>query len=179
MSDDPIITLVQGLTYSAEFVPQSKSRNAGGAPCLNWRVKLEKNGRVLLTDYMQGCAHLPHYEHRFARIAVYDDAVKLACEAGTSLLVGGKRNAYDACQEDKLMVRAKPIPPPALADVLYSLVSDSDVLDYATFEDWAVAFGYETDSRAAEKTYRACLEIALTLRQLIDIDAARRVFQGY
>lgn len=169
-----------GLVYTATFVPQSQSRNAGNKePCLNWCVRLEKNGRVLVTDYMEGCAHVPHYVNKFANIVVYADAVRKACEAGASLLVADKRNAYDACQADKLMRHAKPIPAPALDGVLYCLVSDADVLEHATFEDWAEAYGYDTDSREAERTYRACIETALVLRQLIDLDAARIAFQDY
>lgn len=171
-----------GIAYRAEFVPQSKSRNADKPePCLNWRVMLEKNGHVLVTDYMQGCAHVLNYEGRFPRSAVYADAVKRACETGKSRLRKGKRNAYDACAADLTLgsMLDKPQPLPTLADVLYCLVSDSDAMEHATFEEWAGAFGYDPDSRAAEKIYRACLETALTLRHIVDLDAAREAFQDY
>jgi hypothetical protein len=170
-----------GIEYAAEFVPQSKSRNAGEkAPSLNWRVTLRKNGRTLTTDYMQGCAHIPHYEQRFANLVIYDAAVRKACETGLSVLRAGQKNGYDACGGDNFWgARAKPIPPPAFVDVLASLVLDSDVIDYPRFDDWAETYGYETDSRTAEKTYRACLEIALQVRQMLDLDAAREAFQDY
>lgn len=48
---------------------------------------------------------------------------------------------------------------PKLEDVLYSLTSDA-IEFFApkppTFEEWADAIGYATDSRKAEKVYRAC-----------------------
>jgi hypothetical protein len=53
---------------------------------------------------------------------------------------------------------------PDPADVIHSLVMDSSVLDAGGFEGWAGDFGYDTDSRSAEATYRACLEIALKMR---------------
>ena len=68
---------------------------------------------------------------------------------------------------------------PELTDALYCLVMDSDAIDYPTFEDWASNFGYDEDSREAEKAYKACLETALKLRQLVDIDKAREAFQDY
>jgi hypothetical protein len=62
-------------------------------------------------------------------------------------------------------------PTPDATDVLSSLCTDASVLDSSGFEDWASEFGYDTDSRQAESTYRACLEIALKLRAAIG-DAA-------
>ena len=49
--------------------------------------------------------------------------------------------------------------PPTLEDVLDSLLSSTrDVAD-RTFEDWCADFGYDTDSRAAEKTFNACRDL--------------------
>lgn len=73
-------------------------------------------------------------------------------------------------------------PPPSLLDVLYCLLSDSDVLNYPTFESWAENFGYETDSRKAETTYRQCLEIALQLKAMIGCQAMEeleKLYQDY
>ena len=53
---------------------------------------------------------------------------------------------------------------PNPVDVLYSLTMDSEVLDSGGFEYWAADFGYDTDSRAAETVYSACLELALQMR---------------
>ena len=71
---------------------------------------------------------------------------------------------------------------PDTADVIYSLVMDSDVLNHGSFEDWAGYAGYDTDSRAAEKIYKACLEIALKMSTMIgDIGMAklRDACEGY
>lgn len=167
------------LEYSAAFIPQSQSRNAGEKdPTLNWRVVIAKGSAQIATDYMQGVGHLPNYSHQFARLAVYDDAVRDACETGVSPLIPHK-NGYDACQAGLTFPRRTPVPPPALVDVLYCLVADAGALDYATFEDWASEYGYDTDSRKAEAAYRACLDIALQLRHILDLDAAREAFEDY
>jgi hypothetical protein len=169
-----------GIEYRAEFVPQSRSRNAKEkSPSLNWRVTLTKNGHSIETDYMQGCAHIPHYSHQFSRLAVYDDAVRRACECGKSELRPGQKNGYDAAGAGSVFARTKPIPAPTLVEVLYSLVMDSDAIDYPRFEEWADNIGYDRDSRSAEKIYRACLEIGLALRGMIDLDKAREAFQDY
>jgi len=54
-----------------------------------------------------------------------------------------------------------PDTPPTALEVLECLVSDAAGYRDATgFEDWAENYGYDTDSRAAEKTYKACKRIA-------------------
>ena len=58
----------------------------------------------------------------------------------------------------------------------------SDVLNAGTFEEWAGDFGYDLDSRNAEKIYRACLDNALKLRAMLGNDALdklRELFQDY
>jgi hypothetical protein len=45
---------------------------------------------------------------------------------------------------------------PTAADVLNSLALDSSTADQS-FEGWCNEYGYDTDSRSAEKTYRVCV----------------------
>jgi hypothetical protein len=61
------------------------------------------------------------------------------------------------------------IPPtPDVASVLDSLRSDAQSTDNARdFEDWASDLGYDTDSRKAETTWRACVECARKLRFML------------
>jgi hypothetical protein len=159
------------LTMTAAFVPYSQSRNAkpgkDGKPwlSLNWRITLSREGRPFLeTDYAAGSGHAPASKASASKLraAPYSETVarqkliEAECERGrpmTWLFAG----------------RDEPAPNgaailPDLADVLYSLSSGADVLNSASFEDWAGEFGYDVDSRSAEATYRACLEIALKLR---------------
>ena len=152
-----------GLNYSAEFVPFSKSRNAKKATkpsdySLNWRVTLSKNGRSLTTDYMQGIGHIPGHKQNTRYTTNAWGALKHTCETGK---YGGRESSIAQ------YLGEKPIPAPLPRDVLYSLGMDASVIDYPSFEEWASDFGYEPDSRKAEKTYQECLRIALELRAML------------
>jgi len=57
--------------------------------------------------------------------------------------------------------------PPHPADVFYCICRDYEVRDYQCFEDWANAYGYDTDSRRAERTYNACLGIAQQMHRVL------------
>jgi hypothetical protein len=141
------------IPYNATFVPQSMSRNADEKnPSINWLVSFGS----IQTDYMQGIAHMPGYKFYTRRTLEIADREKAAAEQGkyfTRYSHGG-------------LFGGKKIPAPKLVDVLYSLVMDSDVINYDCFEDWAECFGYDTDSREAERIYNACMAIALKLRNL-------------
>ena len=150
------------LDYTAEFVPHSKSRNADGEPCLNWRITLATDTHSLTCDYQQGAAHIPGWSLNGTRTVDGHNALKSTCETG--------RNGFK---------RGIMLPNPAPADVLHSLVLDSDALDFSDFEEWATYAGYDPDSRKAEAIYTACLRTALTLRQMIDMDEAREAFSDY
>ena len=58
--------------------------------------------------------------------------------------------------------------PPTAADVLSCLLLDATGYDDArNFEDWAPEFGYDPDSRKAEKIYHECGEISKKLHALL------------
>jgi hypothetical protein len=70
----------------------------------------------------------------------------------------------------KLVYNDARIPvPPSAADVLYSLILDSDALD-RSFEEWACDFGYDTDSRKALDTYLDCQRAGHEVRALLGDD---------
>lgn len=170
-----------GITMRAEFVPFSRSRHAdgkgtgdGGKPwlSLNWRVTLAKGGRdFLATDYSMGSGNAPGAKASATRLAsahkpeasARADLIAWECELG----IAGTYFLGDLAPQTGASRR--PIVPP-LADVLYSLQSDADVLNYGGFEDWAPDLGYDPDSRKAEAIWRACIEIALKLRAAIGDD---------
>lgn len=65
---------------------------------------------------------------------------------------------------------------PVCADVLDCLINDAQSVDMGdTFETWCAEYGYDTDSRKAEKTYRACQLIAGKLSAFLG-DAREKVF---
>lgn len=151
-----------GLEYTAEFVPKRQPANKVRHPQLHWKITLKRGRATLTTPYTQGCGHVAK------------------SDAGKNLTPYGIRRA---CETGMLPPeRTGRQPAPKLADVLYCLVLDSDVLEHADFESWASDCGYNTDSREAEKTYRACIENALQLRALIGdqtITTLRELFADY
>ena len=53
---------------------------------------------------------------------------------------------------------------PEAADVLNCLADESaGVSNARSFEEWAEEYGYDTDSRKAEKTYKVCVKQAARL----------------
>lgn len=55
---------------------------------------------------------------------------------------------------------------PTAHGVLECLASDSHALGQ-TFEEWAADFGFDADSRKAERTYMACLSTARKLEKFL------------
>ena len=175
-----------GIKMEAIFVPFSQSRNNGKTPgrerwrSLNWIVSLQRCthtgvhelcSEILKTEYSSGDGNCPASKRpqRFGNASTNVDKQanerRIAWECEQGLYAGFARDSalggdgffvFSASPKRKIE--------PELADVISSLVSDADVLDYPTFEDWASNYGMDTDSRKAEATYRACLEIALKLR---------------
>lgn len=174
------------LVYNVTFVPQSASRNAGSKDkSLNWRIVLgdAKRPNALTTDYSQGIGHVPGYvqDRSYYENRVVQDVQNNASETRLyPVLESFARN--DGKKFKRVGFRNKTLAPPALRDVLYSLVLDSGVLDSRSFEDWASEFGYDTDSRKAEDMYRACRDIAYKMESLIGrpaLQKLRELFQDY
>ncbi len=60
---------------------------------------------------------------------------------------------------------------PKTADVLNCLADDSaGVSNARSFEEWANEYGYDTDSRKAEKTYNVCVKQAARLLSFLGND---------
>ncbi len=63
---------------------------------------------------------------------------------------------------------------PDAIEILWAIARDGDALE-STFEDWASDFGYDADSRKAEKIYRACQDNALRLRKILSPEAIETI----
>lgn len=154
-----------GLTVESVFVPFSQSRNKDEKnPSLNWKVTLLHKGRkIVTTDYMAGCGHAPSYS-----------------QPGYNTLDGRKGVNYE-CEHGKEFAGSKRLIKPDSRDVIWSLLMDSDVLNYGDFESWAGDFGYDPDSRKAERTYNDCMRIALKVRAIGEsvIEELRDAYQDY
>lgn len=56
---------------------------------------------------------------------------------------------------------------PTAAEVLDCLASDASGVDDNDFDDWCAEYGYETDSRRAEKTFKVCKQQAQRLNKFL------------
>jgi hypothetical protein len=156
-----------GIMYSGTFIPHSQSRNRKKFKLiekqLNWKVNISRGGHKMRCDYSQGIAYCPSYKQGYQSPEV-SEALDWEVENGRHY---GK-NAEIAL--------------PPLEDVLYSLVMDYSVLDYEKFEDWCSEYGYDFDSRAAEKVYLATRENALMLKIVLgddNIKILQELFNDY
>lgn len=156
-----------GIMYSGTFIPFSQSRNKGKKKLtdrsLNWKLNISRGGHKMKVDYQQGIAFCPSYAQGAMSVATAE-ALEFEAENGRH---AGKRGEIE-------------IPP--LEDVLYSLIQDSSVLDHPNFDAWAIDYGYDPDSKSAEKIYNACRENALMLRIVLgedNIKILQELFQDY
>lgn len=67
---------------------------------------------------------------------------------------------------------------PKAADVLDCLASDSASVDQQEFEGWANDLGYDSDSRQAEKIYKACEHGAARLKRFLGEDLYQTLLYG-
>lgn len=150
-----------GLRIDADFVPQSKSRNAGkNHAIVNWRVRLYCDEKLVLeTDYSEGIGNYAPYTLR----KTVDDV-----ERERSIAETGK-------DPHKMHKR---ISGPSPVDVIACLTRDYDALDYNAYETWAESYGYDEDSRNGEAVYKACIKIALQLRNGVGEDNMRRLVEA-
>jgi hypothetical protein len=163
----------EGITVGSVFVPFSRSRNNDQRithASLNWQVTIRKGDLPILSkiDYSAGLAHCPAYTARYTPGTLrwttdFEKAIRHEVETGYryrgSLAVTG--NARESITPDPV-------------DVFSSCLNDADAINCATFEEWAGDYGYDTDSRQAEATYRACLAIGLALRAGLGDDLMRQ-----
>lgn len=161
------------IKYEATFVPYSKvseerrrSWGDGKNLFLSWTVTI--NGERF--DYSAGIGHISNPKIRAAAMnlrgwTIYEKEAITEWAEGRWLPLSG--SVHGSRPFNKLPIDSpNRQTPPDLADVIHCLVLELDSLDY-DFEEWADNYGYDKDSRKAEKTYRECREQAYrTLRAL-------------
>lgn len=64
---------------------------------------------------------------------------------------------------------------PSSVEVLASVCAEAIEATESTFEDWCATFGYDEDSRQAEKTFDACRKPYAELLALIGLDNMRKL----
>jgi hypothetical protein len=164
-----------GLTYQATFQPTPQPKDKVKNPQLHWLITLSKGKQSMSVPYREGVAHVIGYKHHYERMTLdqadEQDKFRKTCETG-KLYKGGV--AWDIIKGQQ--------PAPDMLDVLHCIVSDADVLNYSSYEEWAPELGYDPDSRAGEKVYQQCIAQSLALKQLIGfaaIEKLRELYQDY
>lgn len=154
-----------GITYDARFIPQGISRNRDEkTPSLNWLCRITRHGFTYSTDYTQGIAHVPNYPQGI-RLTNDAAAYRRECERAAET---GTYPARSFAPHVSYFSR-KPLPAPALCDVVYSLLGDADA-GRESFADFCANYGYDEDSRSAETLWRACGETARAFSRLFSSD---------
>lgn len=123
-----------------------------------WACTLKFQGRTYSTEYRLGLGHCKRVpllsSHKAPREAV-------TTEIARALKPYGRVSIADT--EGYVIPTA-----PSLSDVLQSLASDArGALNARDFEDFCGEYGYDTDSRSAEKVYAACTQVHLELYKLL------------
>jgi hypothetical protein len=169
-----------GLTYQATFQPTPQPADKVKNPQLHWLITLSKGKQSMSVPYSQGIAHVKGYRHHYGAMSMHDaeeqELFRKTCETGKlyKLFPSGTVGAP--------MFGPHTQPAPELLDVLYCIVSDADVLNYSSYEEWGPELGYDPDSRAGEKVYQQCIAQSLALKQLIGfaaIEKLRELYQDY
>lgn len=71
---------------------------------------------------------------------------------------------------------------PDAEDVFNSLLMDTSDIEDCSFEEWAENYGYDTDSRRAERCYEECQKILLNLKAMFsasELDDLRELFADH
>lgn len=87
--------------------------------------------------------------------------------------MGSGHSKHIRCSPPLDIHRVK-VEPPTAADVLYCLASDAEACEQ-DFDDWCNALGFDSDSRKAEATYRACQKVGFAVKRLLGAEVLQRV----
>ena len=152
----------RGITMTATPASSNQYRaplDKGDPKAAHWTVTLSRDGRApMTTSFTMGSAYRRWTLTgvRLARAAGWQDA-KLG---GT---VPQRFGGFTAFQKEAIDHGSEPTPP-EVGEVLYCLAADSQGIENSrSFEEWAGEYGYDTDSRSAEATYRTCQGLAANL----------------
>lgn len=163
---------IEDFTIEATYVPPTDLKGwYENGTMLKYTVAVYYKGRhVVTTPYSMGLGHIPGWVHK--RLVMAEDS------AIQAVLKSGKGSLYRDC-DGKGILCYKSGPPilPAVADVVGCLATDGSALDYASFEDWASNYGYDTDSRKAEGIYRQCLDTGLRLKSAMGAEAFQALLE--
>ena len=167
-----------GVAVAVDYVTPDKRDNYddwGQDRWLEWRVTLSAGKSRAVFGYRAGEGHCPAYKLPVAvagnrNSIMRDEMIQAEIDSGKTFQPGKDFNKATG-----------PAILPDLAGVLHCLVSDADAYNMR-FEDWAGDYGYDPDSRRAEKVYRACVDCAEKLHRIFSaaqLDTLRDIVAEY
>ena len=172
------------LTCAATFLPTPQPADKVPSPQLHWSVTLTGNGHTLVTSYTQGCGHVLGYKQPWFRKKTYEDRqrdrdMRRVCENG-KLEPQPTRESSSVYKELRKCGGKQPAP--LLRDVLWSLIMDSDALEYS-FDEWASNLGYNPDSRKALEIFLLCQKNSTSLQKIVggytNLERLREAYRNY
>lgn len=143
---------------------------------LEYNVSISYKGRHLITTpFSMGIGHIPGFSSPGRWTQALWDRMKWVFKEGRA----PKNWLHEYSNSGRL---SGEMILPTLPSVMHSLLLDSDALEHQSFEQWANDFGYDTDSRKAEESYKACLSTGLKLTGALGrtkMQELREAFQDY
>jgi hypothetical protein len=145
--------------------------NADGWIAIEYPVTLSRHGKpVISTTYKMGIGHfekqtLSHIAKTFRPV---ENTIR---KNGFSVIRRLQPKDQNTALEIITAAARNYKMQPELANVVAALLMDgSPDFDAETFENWAVNYGYDTDSRTAEKTYSECVRTGQAIRRAVSAD---------
>lgn len=134
-------------------------------------VTLIRNGQSDGFEYTAGCAHRHHTSSEYGQYPYPKPrrGEPIHIPQGHMRIIQQQWNQHTLPNT------------PTLVDLLSGRVSAVQSVMYGeTFEDWADTFGYDTDSRKAERIYRACVDAHWAfIRMGANLETLGELFQNY
>lgn len=134
----------------------------------HWALTLVRNGYTYQTEYHQGAAHREWAKN-------INEPGQLHCVKGDGVIVPMRATLF---LEALLVKWTKPTKPNVL-DVLHCLVMDAQAADCADFDEFCADYGYDNDSRRAEKIFNTCRDTYHQLKRMFDLEELYELFQDY
>ena len=193
-TDAVILTAIKdlGLTVRCIFVPRSMSEDRDES--VHWKVGVgsSTNQIGVSMDYVEGTWGLPDELGSCARTAEVIKAIAEIVETGTCanprrfednnnlrLEFGMWVVAPWAPRGTKLRPGMLKLSLPDPVDIIWTLVQSTDALNYRNFECWSSAYGFDSDSRRAEKVYKKQVSLATAFLGLVGNDGLSKLQEAY
>lgn len=151
-----------------------------GWECIQFHCQLMRDGKPFWTgEYSMGLGHVKLSSISMISGFTSDEAnlfETLKRKPNAKMLPGYEHVKLSLYT--KLSFRQKLTP--TLRDVVHSLLLDGEAsFSGESFEDWCSTFGYDTDSRKAEETWRACVKTGSDMRKALSMDEIRELQEAF